>query len=271
MITREEVLKLLEYDPVTGVFTWRVARRGVTVGAEAGCVSDCGGGKFYRKIMINGRGYPASRLAWLILTGGFPKDQIYHVDGNGLNNVASNLRVVTNAENEILSREDVLALLDYDAATGVFTCKVARGGKAKAGGEVGAVTVAENGKSYRRIKISRRSYMAHRLAWLVITGEFPDDQIDHINGNGLDNRAVNLRAVTNAENAKNYRKPVTNTSGVVGVYRRNAGAKWQVLIGLNGKLKHIGIFDDFEKAVAVRKEAERIHGFHPNHGSERPL
>lgn len=169
----------------------------------------------------------------------------------------------------MISREEVLKVLDYDPVTGAFRWKVSRGNVA-AGREAGYVNV-RRGKSYRHVRVSGTYYPIHRLGWLILTGRFPEDQIDHIDGNGLNNSAENLRAVSNAENARNQRKPVNNKSGVAGVHWDKANAKWRVLISHNGKRKCLGRFDDFDEAVAVRKNAEQKLGFHPNHGSERPL
>ena len=171
----------------------------------------------------------------------------------------------------MVSREEVVRLLDYDPVTGIFIWKVRTAICVKIGAEAGSVFVNGNGKPYRRIMIKGRHYYSHRLAWLVLSGQFPDDEIDHVDGNGLNNSAKNLRPATRTENTRNKRKPVNNTTGIVGVYWDKTYSKWAAKICLNGKLKHIGIFDDFADAVAARKEAERMHGFHHRHGETRPL
>jgi hypothetical protein len=104
-----------------------------------------------------------------------------------------------------------------------------------------------------------------------MTGEFPEDQVDHIDGNGLNNIWTNLRPVTRGENNKNIRKRADNTSGTTGVYWDKRSRKWQVKIKLLGCYKHLGLFDSKEDAIAVRKAAEVFYGFHENHGTERPL
>lgn len=91
-------------------------------------------------------------------------------------------------------------------------------------------------------------------------------QIDHINGDTSDNRAVNLREVTNQDNHKNMKRHKGNKSGHTGVYWNTAVHKWQAYIAVDGKQKYLGIYDDVKDAAKVRKEAEIKYGFHKNHG-----
>ena len=112
---------------------------------------------------------------------------------------------------------------------------------------------------YLRIKVGRREYMAHRLAWLYMTGEWPTEQIDHINGTKDDNRFSNLREATNQENHRNRtRLPSNNTSGHVGVYWKRKRQKWCAQIKINGEVKVLGSsFDSKQDAIAARREAEK--------------
>ena len=91
--------------------------------------------------------------------------------------------------------------------------------------------------------------------------------IDHINHISTDNRWVNLRVVSQADNTKNASKRRDNTSGVTGVIWHKATSKWQVSIDAARKRVYGGLFDSFEDAVAKRKELELKYGFHPNHGT----
>ena len=128
-----------------------------------------------------------------------------------------------------------------------------------------------NKKPYIVIRVLGVSHLAHRLAWLYMTGKFPDEFIDHENGQGRDNRWNNLRQVTHIENCKNSRLGLSNTSGAVGVHWCNRDKRWIAKICV--KKKHIGLgyFTDIEDAIAARKAAEMEYGFHHNHGSNRPL
>ncbi len=123
-----------------------------------------------------------------------------------------------------------------------------------------------DGNGYLAGTINAVAYQAHRVVWLLATGEWPKDQIDHINGCRTDNRLTNLRSVTQAENARNKKTPATNRSGVPGVCWDKASGKWLATIKLSGKQKHLGRFEQFDDAVASRKSAEAEYGYHQNHG-----
>ena len=104
------------------------------------------------------------------------------------------------------------------------------------------------------------------MIWAHFYGEWPTDEIDHINGNRNDNRIKNLRQVSRQENSRNMAAPSSNTSGVVGVCFCNTRMMWMSYINLMGKMRHLGFFNSFNDAVAKRKAAERQFGFHKNHG-----
>jgi len=150
-------------------------------------------------------------------------------------------------------------LLHYDPETGVFTWNVDRQ-RVKAGSEAGQVKV----DGYRHIKISGKVFRAHRLAFLYITGAWPDQEVDHINGEKLDNRWCNLRDVSRKTNEQNARKPMHhNKSGFLGVspykhkHRPNRKPKWKAQIRFNGKKKHIGYYDTPEEAHDAYLKAKR--------------
>lgn len=94
--------------------------------------------------------------------------------------------------------ETVRATLHYDAETGAFTRKIAWGGR-PVGSKVGSL----NTVGYWQIGVCGRTYTAQRLAWYYVHGEWPEDDIDHINRDKLDNRLANLRIISRSENLKN--------------------------------------------------------------------
>ena len=154
-----------------------------------------------------------------------------------------------------LTAEKLRSVLDYEPATGIFTWKVSTSRRVK----VGDVAGCPDGGGYLRIKIQSRLYKAHRLAWLYTYGEWPEDQIDHINRNKTDNRIANLREVTNKQNGQNASKRSDNTSGHPGVGWHKQSAKWVAQIKHNQKLIHLGYFTTLEEAIAARKAAEKLY------------
>ena len=129
-----------------------------------------------------------------------------------------------------------------------------------------------NDGGYRAVEVSMKgkahSYLSHRLVWAWHYGKWPNGEIDHIDHDTSNNRIENLRDVTHEENMKNKRKRKTNTSGVTGVVWNKNNAKWNAFICVSSRRKHLGLFESFEDAVAARKEAEKLYGYHKNHGKE---
>lgn len=129
----------------------------------------------------------------------------------------------------------------------------------------GRVAGCPNGLGYIVIQFRGRLLQAHRLIWLLQTGMWPRDDIDHVNGIRSDNRWANLRAATPGENCRNRRIDRRNKSGVKGVCR--VGGKWRAQITVNYQVIILGHFDDKREAAVVRRAAERL--FHGEYA--RPL
>lgn len=127
--------------------------------------------------------------------------------------------------------------------------------------------IGSMGTRYYRIVLFYRLYPAHRLAWAWMTGEWPEEDIDHIDHDGSNNRWSNLRAVSHKDNARNLSLKTNNTSGINGVsfdVRRN---KWTAYIQVDGKSKYLGAYVDLQEAAKARESANVQYGFHENHGA----
>ena len=133
------------------------------------------------------------------------------------------------------------------------------------GKEAGSITF----HGYLKVSMSPYGkFFAHRLIYALHYRTIPDAclQIDHINGEKLDNRPKNLRLVTASENLRNQRMYRNNTSGVHGVHWVKARQCWHAKIFVGGKLYPLGYFETIEEAAAARIEANHAHGFTERHG-----
>ena len=114
--------------------------------------------------------------------------------------------------------------------------------------------------------IANCKIFAHRAAWAMFYGQWPDDEIDHINHDKTNNKISNLRMACRSQNSKNLSKSKRNISGVTGVFKHTQTGKWNAQIRVCKKSIHLGSFDVFQNAVLARQKAEEKYGFHKNHG-----
>lgn len=158
----------------------------------------------------------------------------------------------------MIDASKVRELLHYDRETGVFLWKVSPKYNIPAGSVAGGNT--SNGK-YRFIKINSKSYLLHRVAFLYEYGRWPAGEIDHINGDGMDNRIVNLREVDTKDNLLNRKRYTTNTSGVKGVSFHGQSSMWRARIQKFGKRTSLGLYKTKEEAMAAYdKAASEVFG-----------
>lgn len=186
-------------------------------------------------------------------------DQLYFKSGF-LGVFSTQKALTTLRRNRTMAAADLTAarlreLVHYEPETGVFTWRQSRHG-VFAGAVAGAI--GKNG--YVLFQLDSLTRQAHRLAWLYVHGEWPKQNIDHINGVRYDNRIANLRDVSQRVNAENVRtvRP-TSKSGVMGVFKGRNPAKWEAAIVVCGKRRYIGVFPTVEEAHAAYVAAKRIH------------
>ncbi|AEI91240.1 gp40 [Escherichia phage phiEB49] len=134
---------------------------------------------------------------------------------------------------------------------------------------IGDIVGAKTKQGYITVSYMKNRMLAHRLIWEMHNGPIPEGmQIDHINHVRTDNRIENLRVVTIFHNNQNLSISKRNKSGCVGVEWHKAASKWCASIHANGKKYYLGIYENLEDAIKVRRDAEVEHGFHKNHGSK---
>lgn len=147
---------------------------------------------------------------------------------------------------QLLTLDRVRSLLDYSPETGVLTRK----DSGRAAGGVGT-------DGYRTISLENRRYRAARVIWLLMTGDWPEGDVDHINCDPLDDRWDNLRIASRAQNLANTRA----RSGLKGASWVTAKGKWKAQIRIGGKNCHIGYFGTEQEAnAAYRAAAVKAHG-----------
>jgi hypothetical protein len=156
-----------------------------------------------------------------------------------------------------LTADELRRLLSYDPERGDFRWLVFRNNRVRDREIAGGLS----GYGYWQIKLNKRLYRAHRLAWLYVHGQWPSGGLDHIDGNPLNNAIANLREATDSQNQHNQGKRRNNTSGYKGVYRPHYSDKWRAQIYINGKGIALGSFDTPEDAAtAYSVAAKRYHG-----------
>ena len=176
---------------------------------------------------------------------------------------------------QLPSVETLRQLLDYDPETGILTWKprpvemfrnhdkrICATWNTRYAGKEAFGNVHPEG--YKLGAIQSRYFKAHRIIWKFVTGQDPDGEIDHINGDRSDNRIANLRDVTASENQRNAGVRADNRSGAPGVFQRKNG-KFSVII----QGKHCGSADTLEDAIEMRIKLQKERGFHNNHGKRK--
>lgn len=152
------------------------------------------------------------------------------------------------------------AAFHYDPATGLLTNRVHRRYNAPAGAEVGSEFRNTKGQRYRRVRLGKKMVLVHRVVWLMQTGEWPTGEVDHINGDGLDNRWENLRDVTPSQNKANLVcLKRNNTSGVQGVCFDPRKGVWLAQLNCHGKRVHWSTHPTKAEALTARRVAEQAH------------
>lgn len=154
-----------------------------------------------------------------------------------------------------LTQDELKRHLSYDPDTGMFVRIASISPRVRVGEEPG--TIRDDG--YRCIRINSERYMAHRLAWLYVHGQWPANDIDHINGIRADNRIANLRCATRSENLCNQGKSKANKSGFKGVYWNKQRRKWQGELIVRGKRFYLGLYSDPAAAANAYAEAAAKH------------
>lgn len=152
---------------------------------------------------------------------------------------------------ETLTAARLREVLNYDPNTGAFTWRSHRN-KVRPGTKAGTLS----GRGYVQIRVDYKRYYAHRLAWLHVHGVWPDT-IDHLNGDGLDNRIVNLRDVSQQVNLQNIRA-ARNKHGFTGVVFHRRSGLYHSTIKVNKRATSLGYYRTPEEAHRAYLSAKAV-------------
>lgn len=154
------------------------------------------------------------------------------------------------------TQERLKEIYSYDSESGLFTFNVKRGPM-----RVGDVAGTINKGGYIQINFDGKIYVAHRLAWLYVIGEWPDGWIDHKDTVRTNNRFDNLRVVTPTVSNRNRNMNKRNTSGTTGISWNKKESKWQAYICVDSRMINLGWFEHKEDAILARMTAEKKYGY----------
>lgn len=151
----------------------------------------------------------------------------------------------------MFSYEEMSEKLRYDAKTGVIYRK-------KKDGSEKIASFYSKAQRRNRVKFKEKWMYAYRVGWLLSYGSWPENEIDHINGDSSDDRLENLRDVDRRTNQENLRKAKrTNAASVLGVSKHRN--RFRAMVKVKGKSVYLGSFPTAEEAHDAYVNAKRKH------------
>ena len=159
-----------------------------------------------------------------------------------------------------ITLEKLKQFLDLDLETYTFTWKYNPTMRPQWNGRNAGMRAGYNNKAGGiQIFFDGVKYKAHHLVWLWVYGKLPEKDIDHKDGNPLNNHPDNLREATITENARNKKRGINNKSGAKGVWYCKERNKYEVKIKVYGKHHFLGRYNSLEKAKAVYEKAAKFY------------
>lgn len=152
--------------------------------------------------------------------------------------------------------------LHYNKETGVFSIS-------KSGTNSKLLNQRIDNRGYVRLNFQGKPYQAHRLAFLYVNGAFPDDEVDHLDGNRSNNAWSNIRRISHGDNQKNLTMNTRNKTGINGIMYTKNGKGFVAQIGNNGVTQYLGSFGNINDAIRARVTAEIKLNYHDDHGKRK--
>lgn len=148
----------------------------------------------------------------------------------------------------------LMEFISYNPESGVFVWAKGNSARRVSGTVAGCVSTTTG---YRIIRVEGKAFPAARIAWAMMTGEFPEKIVDHINGCRSDDRWCNLRIADGSQNSGNSKMHKDNTSGMKGIEFHSQSGKWRARICKNGKRISLGLFWEKSEAHAAYVNAAK--------------
>lgn len=251
-LTHEELTRLLDYDPETGVFRWRVSGGGVKVGSIAG-YRDVSG----NRIKVKCGQYSSRSLAWFYIYGEIPRNRLFVKNGDSHDDRIDNIGMLPDNPKE-LTHEYLKQCVDYNPETGEFKWKITTG-QAVYGTDAFYVHTDRNNVITLRTKLLYKIYMTNRLIVFWMTGYMPSPNrvVMTIDNNALNLKWKNLKVGSQSDCSIKMRNKGAIASK--GVYFNKKCNKYCAQIRINGKTKYIGLFKTEAEAHAAYMKAARKH------------
>ena len=155
----------------------------------------------------------------------------------------------------IISVDKLRYSFNYNPHTGTIVWANPTANRVKQG-DIAGYEYKNKRNKYRYVRLAGKVFFAHRVAWAMHYGEWPKEQIDHIDRNGLNNKIENLRDVSQSINQLNRRLNKNSTSGIKGVTPIKNSKRWRARMQINGVRKDLGCFGTLEEAMSARRQAE---------------
>lgn len=267
-LTHEELTRLLDYDPETGVFRWKVDRGG------RGCIKagDVAGskGKWGWAIKLNGKKYSSRRLAWFFVNKEWPKNNLFSKNGGQFDDRIDNIAMIPDKPTG-LTQEYLKECIDYNPKTGSLKWKITQGNNIY-GNDAFCIKGKTNNYINLQTYILGNNYPTMRLIVFWMTGYMPSEKrvVMPIDNNVLNLEWINIKVGNWSEAlAKGRLRGANSMKGVCFMEKRK---KYKASIKINGKTKHLGHFPtEAEAHDAYMKAARKHYGELANDGYQHAM
>ena len=263
-LTHEELTRLLDYDPETGVFRWGVDGR-----RKAGSIA-CHKGSSGNRITVNGNEHKSRRLAWFYVYGEIPRNNLFVKNGNKYDDRIANLGMVPNKPKD-LTHEYLKQCIDYNPETGEFKWKITQSPN-KYGYDAFFIKIEGNNYISLKTQILGKQYATNRLIVFWMTGYMPSPNRIVMN---IDNNALNLKwsnIKVGSQSDANIKRRNIGMIASKGVCFSNGHNKYKAEIRINGKPKFLGYYlTEAEAAEAYMKAARKHFGELANDGYQHAM